>query len=402
MPLRPPAGFRSAFYDPLKVADAPTAPAASGGDAQASVTFTAPSNVGGSAITQYYAVSNPNQITGNAASSPITVTGLTNGTAYTFRVWALNSFGPSPYSGVSGSVSPVATRGLFGGGQNSVAETNVIQYITVSTTGNALDFGDLSGGGYNAGMVSCSSSTRAIWRYGSTMSTSIVYSTILTLGNTTAFGDLTSARSVVTSLSNSTRGLFAGGATGAGNNTIDYITIATTGNAADFGDTTFAYWSGSGACASSTRGIVEAAGIQSGSTEVNTVDYVTIATTGNAVNFGQLTQSRYGLAGSSSSTRGIFGGGYVASYVNTIDYITIATTGNGTDFGDLTVSRGFLSACSSSTRGLFGGGSVTGAVRQNVMDYVTIASTGNATDFGDLLAETSSLAACSSGHGGLS
>lgn len=401
MPLRPPAGFISAFYDPLKVADAPTIGTATAGDAQASVTFTAPSNVGGAAITQYYAVSNPNQTTGNAASSPVTVTGLTNGTAYTFRVWALNSYGPSPYSAATGSVSPVATRGLFAGGGSPTA-TNVIQYVTVSSTGDATDFGDLTGGGYSTGMVSCSSSTRAVWRYGSTSSTSLVYSTINTLGNATAFGDLTVARSVNTSFSNSTRGLFAGGTTGAGNNTIDYITIATTGNATDFGDTTVASWSGSGACASSTRGIVEAAGIQSGGTvEVNTVDYVTIATTGNATNFGQLTQSRYGLAGSSSSTRGIFGGGYATSasgYVNTIDYITIATTGNGTDFGDLTVSRGFLSACSSNTRGLFGGGN--GPV--NVIDYVTISTIGNATDFGDLLAATSSLTACSSGHGGLS
>ena len=113
MPLRPPAGFRSAFYDPLKVADAPTIGTATAGDAQATVEFTAPSNVGGAALTQYYAVSNPNQTTGNAASSPVAVTGLTNGTAYTFRVWALNSFGPSPYSAASGSVTPAALRGVF-------------------------------------------------------------------------------------------------------------------------------------------------------------------------------------------------------------------------------------------------------------------------------------------------
>jgi hypothetical protein len=106
MPLRPPAGFVSSFYDPLKNPNAPTVGTASAGDTQASVTFTAPSNVGGSAITNYYAVSNPGQITASSVTSPVTVTGLTNGTNYTFTVWALNSFGPSAYSAASGSVTP--------------------------------------------------------------------------------------------------------------------------------------------------------------------------------------------------------------------------------------------------------------------------------------------------------
>jgi hypothetical protein len=145
MPLRPPAGFISANYDPLKVSNAPTIGTATAGapdSGSVSVAFTAPSNVGGSAISAYYAVSNPGQITASAASSPVTVTGLTNGTSYTFTVWALNTYGPSPYSAASGSVTPVGSRGVFGGNAN--VGGNVIQYITIATTGNALDFGDLS------------------------------------------------------------------------------------------------------------------------------------------------------------------------------------------------------------------------------------------------------------------
>ena len=107
MPLRSPAGFISAFFDPLKNPDAPTIGTATAGNATASVTFTAPANVGGSAITQYYAVSNPSQITTSGASSPITATGLANGTAYTFNVWALNSYGPGAFSAASNSVTPV-------------------------------------------------------------------------------------------------------------------------------------------------------------------------------------------------------------------------------------------------------------------------------------------------------
>ena len=86
------------------------------------------------------------------------------------------------------------------------------------------------------------------------------------------------------------------------------------------------------------------------------------------------------MAGCSSSTRGLFGGGYTNS--NVIDYVTIATTGNATDFGDLTVGRYYLAGCSSSTRGLFGGGYVSPASIAD--DDVTLASTGNDTDFGDL------------------
>ena len=75
----------------------------------------------------------------------------------------------------------------------------------------------------------------------------------------------------------------------------------------------------------------------------NIIDYVTIATTGNASDFGDLATWRTAGSGSSNSTRGLFVGGsiYVGntdSNSNTIDYITIATTGNSTDFGYLTFS----------------------------------------------------------------
>jgi hypothetical protein len=96
----------------------------------------------------------------------------------------------------------------------------------------------------------------------------------------------------------------------------------------------------------------------------------------------------------------LFGGGDSGAKSNVIDYVTIATTGNATDFGDLTVARYSPAGCSSSTRGLFGGGDSSGAY-SNVIDYVTIATTGNATDFGDLTVARGYLAACSNAHGGL-
>lgn len=117
MSMRYPAGFISAFYNPLQNPDAPTIGTATGGNAFASVTFTAPSNVGGSAITGYTVVSTPSGITGTGASSPITVSGLSNGTAYTFKVFATNSYGPSAFSAASNSVTPAPAIGdAFEGG----------------------------------------------------------------------------------------------------------------------------------------------------------------------------------------------------------------------------------------------------------------------------------------------
>ncbi|MFZ9876933.1 MAG: hypothetical protein ACO3EG_00005, partial [Chitinophagaceae bacterium] len=201
--------------------------------------------------------------------------------------------------GVANGSVPEGTTpiGVFGGGQTP-SNVNTIDYITIATTGNATDFGDLTQERY--GLAACSSSTR---------------------------------------------GVFGGGRTPARLNTIDYITIATTGNATDFGDLTVERGTSGGACSSSTRGVF--GGGEVAGPPTNTIDYITIATTGNATDFGDLTQEREGTGSCSSSTRGIFGGGYVPGVTNTIDYITIATTGNAQDFGDLFQSRGWISACSS-------------------------------------------------------
>jgi hypothetical protein len=87
---------------------APTIGTATAGDASASVTFTAPTNNGGSAITSYTVTSSPGSLTGTGASSPVTVSGLTNGTAYTFTVTATNATGTGPASAASNSVTPAA------------------------------------------------------------------------------------------------------------------------------------------------------------------------------------------------------------------------------------------------------------------------------------------------------
>ena len=82
-----------------------------------------------------------------------------------------------------------------------------------------------------------------------------------------------------------------------------------------------------------------------GGSESNVIDYITIENIGNATDFGDLTQGRRELAGTSNGTnnRGVFGGGgdgaYRFVFRDTIDYITINSIGNSTTFGDLTVAR---------------------------------------------------------------
>jgi hypothetical protein len=87
--------------------------------------------------------------------------------------------------------------------------------------------------------------------------------------------------------------------------------------------------------------------------------------------------------------------------VNTIDYVAIPTTGNAVDFGDQSVTRENVGACSSKTRGVFGGGSDPSNTKLNTIDFVEFATLGDATDFGDLTQNRKGIAGCSNGHGGL-
>jgi uncharacterized protein (TIGR02145 family) len=125
---------------PRTVPGAPTSPVATAGNAQASVVFTAPASDGGSAITSYTVTSTPSSFTASGSSSPIVVTGLTNGTAYTFTVKATNAAGSSVASSASTAVtpktvpgaptSPVATAGN--------AQVTVTYTAPVSTGGSAI------------------------------------------------------------------------------------------------------------------------------------------------------------------------------------------------------------------------------------------------------------------------
>jgi len=307
----------------------------------------------------------------------------------------------TPNLGRSVDTQPGA-RGVWAGGLNPGAGgyLDIIDYANISSTGNATDFGNLTGG---RGMLSgLASNTRAVFMGGYTPPRldTIDYITIASTGDAIDFGDLIDPTARAGTVSNQTRGIIAGGdgnspLTG-GIDTINYITIASKGGSKDFGNLIGAskYHS---SVASPVRGVFAGGqnpGIQS------LIQFITIPTLGSAQNFGDLSANRAAMGtGASNSTRGLFFGGSQPAAVNTIEYITIATTGNSTNFGDLTTVKDTSAGCSSPTRGVNGGGSDPGY--SNIIDYVTISTQGDAVDFGDLTVARNNIAACSNAHGGL-
>ena len=108
-----PSSAPSNIVTPATVPGAPAIGSATGGNAQATITFAAPANDGGSSITSYTATSSPGGLAGTCRGSctSITVGGLTNGTAYTFTVTAANAVGSGPASSASNSVTPASVPG---------------------------------------------------------------------------------------------------------------------------------------------------------------------------------------------------------------------------------------------------------------------------------------------------
>ncbi len=292
-------------------------------------------------------------------------------------------------------------RGITASGNGTPSNTSTgMEYHTIPTLGNGTDFGDLSQG--RRVLAAASSRTRMVTAggYGPSTTDKMEYHTIASTGQTGIdFGNLDTARYGLGGLSNQIRAIYAGGD---GSSKVDYITIASTGHAQDFGATDGGYIKEG--CASSTRGIW--AGWESPSTGgTNAITYLTITTTGTISDFGDLTDKGGGGGLGSNATRAVFMGRFgsgdpAASSV--IDYFQIATTGNAQDFGDLDADQDSYrsSGCASATRLLKCGG-YTGSGKTSNICYVDIATQANAVDFGTLNEASSNNASASNGHGGL-
>ena len=318
--------------------------------------------------------------------------------------------GPTEFRGGRG-------RGVFGTGYNNAPNSslNSMQFVTIATTGNTEDFGDLADSSIAKG--SFGSATRGFFAGGDSVpgqadNKAIEFTIFSSSGGGNDFGDMTNTKAYLSGMSNDIRGFFVGGATTpeyVKQNVIEFVTMASTGNGNDFGDLALLSMN-NGSAANNTRGLI-ALGQAGGSPQQSRqIQFITLSTLGDAQDFGEVTTlNKSGAAAVASSTRACFMGGEGTTGAtdhisNLIDFFTISTLGNGTDFGDMTVAVNSLASASNSTRGLHAGGRTGSPVSEalkNDIGFITIASTGNATDFGDLVTPTRYISGCSDAPGGI-
>ena len=304
-------------------------------------------------------------------------------------------------------------RGFLAGGTTSPFPTpvNTIDMITIATAGDAVNFSDLTQTAREVGGTAASK-TRGI-RAGGTISGSppasthtdtIDFITMAQQSNATDFGNLTTqSLSFGASTGGSeTRGIFmfsmaASSPTRTVVDTIEFVTIASTGNSLDFGNLTAA--SQTHQCSSSPTRTLKYGGFNPNRTAE--IEFITTASTGNAVVFGELTRAcgRAGVCG--NATRGIYAGGEDAvELTDEAEKIEYATLGNAVEFGSVVgTDREYGSAVSTPVRGVWSGGGPNPMT--NTLTYQALATAGTGIDFGDMTAVYQSRGGFSNSHGGL-
>ena len=313
-----------------------------------------------------------------------------------------------PLGGGTGSNTGLGTRGMIfnpSSPSGSPGFSNQIRFITISTTGADEDFGDTTAAKANCisfgGRVRAASMGGQTTPSGSSWTDDVEMVVVSSKGNSTDYATLLGNRKEGGGFSNDIRAFYVG----AGYNTIEYVTISQGGDFVDFGDMS----NGAEQCAamsSSTRGVFTMNSYVPQYSTQNTIEFVEMMSTGNSTDFGDMTAARFTCGSGSNATRGIIAGGYQpspsAGVTNTCEFLTIATTGNTTDFGDLTEARyGNTGGCSSATRLVQVGGHRNPSPGTDTMDSLEFATTGNAVDFGNLATAQSGGTSTSNGHGGL-
>ena len=307
--------------------------------------------------------------------------------------------------GGTGSAGGTGTRALALGGATPT-NVNTINYLTIEVLGNAQDFGDLAKAEQSQGVVA--DNTRMLSIGGDSAHpghTNVIEKmTIASTGNASDFGDASSACARHPySGGNKTRGVYGGGGTPSNTDTLEYITIQTEGNGVDFGNTVRSGQFRRGNAGSTTRGIImgnynPADPNKDGHSNLNYIEFITFATTGNALDFGDLTGTLSDATSTSNCIRALRIGKWPIADV--CDYVTIATLGDAIDFGDMNVAAYHTAAATNPTRAVkLGGNESPGAT--NSCEFFTIMTTGNGQDFGDLAYTARGLGANSNGHGGL-
>ena len=218
--------------------------------------------------------------------------------------------------------------------------------------------------------------------YSSPVTSAITAFNIVVGGKETVFGELTGTQNASTGLGNRTRGICVRGQ-GSTPGAIEYVTMASLGDSITFGDlNTVAYRTGGGS-SSSTRGLIFGGRGAPGSAH-NVIQYIEIMTLGNALDFGDTIVTQRGQGCNiGSPIRGFCIAN--STYLAGIEFVTIASKGNSIDFGDNIYGGAYQAGCSNSVRGVIAGGyQFPATFLSNQKSYINMASEGNAIEFGDL------------------
>jgi len=217
--------------------------------------------------------------------------------------------------------------------------------------------------------------------------TNMEFFNIMTLGNTENFGSMIESHNIAAGSGSKTRGIIAGGYSAPDSNysqpRIEYITLASKGDTITFGELSASHFRNSGGCSSSTRGLFFGGGHPS---YYNTIEYVELDTLGNAIDFGDQIDTVAWRRCLSSPIRGFSKGGFPFSSSQGINVVTIASKGDAVEFGKLSQNMQGGDGCANSIRGIYAGGyapSITSNIK--TIQYITLASDGNAINFGDLI-----------------
>ena len=286
------------------------------------------------------------------------------------------------------------TRALIASGNTN---SDKIEYANLATTGGVTTFGDIGGsnGAYRNGTAD---RTRAVF-FNAQNSTDSQFVTIASTGNSASFATMPNDYNQCASCSDGIRGFRVGGSdAGVTYANIYQIIFQTTGEVIDWGNLSVNRLAFHGNM-NSTRAVFHG-GSSPGSTDgVASMEFITMATQGTGSDFGDMIDAgKHRMAGC-NSVRGLIAGGSVSnSAVRDIEYITLSTLGNAVSFGDLggTANAGSNGACSSPTRALF-----ASIGNNNTTNYAQIMHEGDAIQFSDLGLGRNYAGTASNGHGGL-
>ena len=289
-----------------------------------------------------------------------------------------------------------ASHGYVSGGLPPFAYSNVIEKFSFPTDANATDVGDLTEGKYGA---SGQSSSTHGYSSGGTLppsapagQTNVIEKwSFSSDGNASDVGDLLSTNTQGTGQSSTTNGYHSGGYDAASSptstNVIQNWPFSSDGNASDVGDLTQGRNQIPAGQSSDANGYTSAGqALIPPYSNTNTIDKFPFSSNANATDVGDITESKYYVAGQSSADHGYTSGGFAPTLPsprsNVIDKFPFSADGNATDVGDLTVAKNSMAGSSSGSFGYNAGGSLPPDT--NVIEKFPFASDANSTDIADL------------------